>query len=49
MMVSGMGLCMQLKRLGLSDFNNSVAGIAPSKDLDPKIFNKISAETVLAV
>jgi hypothetical protein len=25
MMVSGMGLCMQLKRLGLSDFNNSVA------------------------
>ena len=25
MMVSGMGLCMQLKRLGVSDFNNSVA------------------------
>jgi len=25
MVVSGMGLCMQLKRLGVSDFNNSVA------------------------
>lgn len=25
MMVSGMGLCMQLKRLGVSDFKNSVA------------------------
>ena len=29
MMMSGMGLCMQLKRIGVSDFDNSVAlGVA---------------------
>ena len=25
MMLSGVGLCMQLKRIGVSDFNNSVS------------------------
>ena len=25
MMLSGVGLCMQLKRIGISDFNNSVS------------------------